>query len=234
MYKEIVVLTGAGISAESGIATFRNSGGLWAQYRVEDVATPEAYRANPGVVQEFYNMRRRELKNVSPTAAHHALARLERESGRNVTVITQNVDDLHERAGTKNLVHMHGELLKIRCEECGHTVRTEEDCSMEAICPRCGEKGVMRPDIVWFGEMPMHMDLIGRLLEKADLFLSIGTSGAVYPAADFVRILKSRGKAHTVELNLEKSHLSSLFHEKIHGKASIIVPDYVDSLLKNQ
>lgn len=230
MYKNIVVLTGAGISAESGIATFRDKGGLWAKFRVDEIATPEAFQTNPKLVHDFYNTRRRELKNVSPNEAHHALTLLELESNANMTIITQNVDDLHERAGSENLIHMHGELLKIRCAACLHTEYWETDCSVESVCPQCGKTGTLRPDIVWFGEMPMHMDIIEKLLLASDLFISIGTSGAVYPAAGFVQLANSAG-AHTVELNLEKSQGASFYKERIYGKATDIVPQYVNKLI---
>lgn len=230
MFQNIVVLTGAGISAESGIATFRDNGGLWNNYRVEDVAAPEGFRRNPQLVHDFYNMRRRDLENAEPNAAHYALARLEAEFGADVTIVTQNVDDLHERAGTKNLIHMHGELLSVRCTACTYQVHTHEDTSVDSVCPQCGRMGTLRPDIVWFGEVPIHMDRIERLLYKADLFISLGTSGAVYPAAGFVQAANSAG-AHTVELNLEKSHGASYFKEKIYGKAGEVVPEYVERLI---
>ena len=230
MYKKIVILTGAGISAESGIATFRDSGGLWSNYRVDEVATPEGFARNPALVQSFYNHRRGELAKVSPNAAHIALAELEKSYKGTVTVVTQNVDNLHERAGTVNLIHMHGELTKMRCGKCGDVIVTEEEFSTESVCSKCGSTGAMRPHIVWFGEIPMMMDEIAALLAKCDLFISIGTSGAVYPAAGFVRIARETG-AHTVELNLEKSQGASLFVEKIYGKATEIVPEYTKKLL---
>ncbi len=231
MYKNIVILTGAGISAESGIATFRDSGGLWSNHRVEDVATPDGYERNPALVHSFYNHRRRELAKVSPNSAHIALAGLEKNYGGKVTVVTQNVDNLHERAGTVDLIHMHGELNKIRCTKCGNVISTEEDFSVESVCPNCGGAGTMRPHIVWFGEMPMRMDEIGALLAKCDLFISIGTSGAVYPAAGFVRTARNAG-AHAVELNLEKSQGASMFDEKIYGRATEVVPAYIDALIR--
>ncbi|MDR0454579.1 MAG: NAD-dependent deacylase [Deferribacteraceae bacterium] len=229
MYKNIVILTGAGISAESGIATFRDSGGLWSNYKVEDVATPEGFARNPGLVHSFYNHRRGELAKVFPNAAHTALADLEKRRGGGVTVVTQNVDNLHERAGTVNLIHMHGELTKMRCGKCRDVIVTEEEFSTESVCLKCGGVGSMRPHIVWFGETPMKMDEIGNLLEKCNLFISIGTSGAVYPAAGLVRIAKASG-AHTVELNLERSQGASLFAEKIYGKATEVVPEYTGKL----
>jgi NAD-dependent deacetylase len=230
MFKDIVILTGAGISAESGIATFRGGGGLWSNYKIDDVATLNGYRRNPALVHDFYNARRRELKNVAPNPAHIALAELEAEYPGNVTVITQNVDDLHERAGTKNLLHMHGELLSVRCEECGHSINSSEDFSPASVCPNCSVKGVLRPDIVWFGEIPKFLDRIETLLLAADLFISIGTSGHVYPAAGFVGV--ARKNAHTVEINIETSNTASLFHEAIIGRAGVEVPKYVHKLLQ--
>jgi NAD-dependent deacetylase len=228
MYENIVILTGAGISAESGIATFRGSGGLWSNYKVEGVATLSGYIKDPALVHNFYNARRLELKNVFPNSAHIALAELEEKYPGKVSVITQNVDDLHERAGTKNLFHMHGELLSIRCDACGHKFKSDGDFSPESICPSCSKTG-LRPDIVWFGEVPMHLDRIEPLLLSADLFISIGTSGHVYPAAGFVGI--ARKNAHTVEINIEASNTASLFHEQIIGKAGETVPGYVKKLL---
>jgi NAD-dependent deacetylase len=231
MFKNIVILTGAGISAESGVPTFRDSNGLWANYRVDDVATPNGYRRNPALVHEFYNTRRRELKNVSPNPAHIALAELEQQYPGNVSVITQNVDDLHERAGTGNLIHMHGELLSLRCEICGYAFKSGADFSPESVCPKCSQKGGIRPDIVWFGEVPMHLEKIEPLLLSADLFISVGTSGNVYPAAGFVSIAKNN--ARTVEINIEASVSASLFQERIKGKAGEAVPAYVKKLLES-
>lgn len=229
--KNIVILTGAGISAESGIATFRDSGGLWAEHRVEDVATPEGYAANPKLVLDFYNERRRQLKDARPNAAHYALSELERRFNGSVWIITQNVDDLHERAGSRNLIHMHGELLKVCCTKCGALFHTEADITLESVCGKCHHKGSLRPDIVWFGEMPKSMDIIEELLLNADMFISIGTSGSVYPAAGFVSAVSKN--ARTIELNLEKSYGASNFKEHIYGKASVIVPDYVNNLLND-
>ena len=228
----IVVLTGAGISRESGLHTFRDADGIWAQVRLEDVATPEAFTRNPKHVQEFYNARRRGLLDpaVQPNPAHEALAELERRWPGEVLVVTQNIDDLHERAGTTNLVHMHGELLKIFCAHCRVTQDCRTDLSVEDICPACGRKGGLRPDVVWFGEMPYHMERIYAALTGCDLFVSIGTSGNVYPAAGFVAEARAGG-AHTVELNLEPSAGASLFEDSIHGPAGAVVPDFVRDLL---
>ncbi|WP_448192416.1 Sir2 family NAD+-dependent deacetylase [Azospirillum sp. sgz301742] len=228
----IVVLTGAGISRESGLHTFRDADGIWAQVRLEDVATPEAFARNPKRVQEFYNARRRGLLDpaVRPNPAHDALAELERRWPGDVLVVTQNIDDLHERAGTTNLVHMHGELLKIFCAHCRFKQDCRTDLSVEDFCPSCGRKGGLRPDVVWFGEMPYHMERIYAALTGCDLFVSIGTSGNVYPAAGFVAEARAGG-ARTVELNLEPSAGASLFEDSIHGPAGAVVPAFVRDLL---
>lgn len=225
----IVVLTGAGISAESGLATFRASGGLWENHRVEDVATPEGYRRDPALVHAFYNERRRQLGGAQPNAAHAALARLEQLWPSKVLVVTQNVDDLHDRAGSRNLIHMHGELLKVRCERCGAVHRWEGDAGAESLCPACGRPGGLRPHIVWFGEMPLEMDRIQEALEHCGLFLAVGTSGNVYPAAGFVECVPAW--THTLELNLEASEVSSRFFERRQGPATVLVPQLVDELL---
>ena len=230
-YERIVILTGAGLSAESGLATFRDKGGVWARYDYREVATPEGFARNPALVHEFYNMRRRDLRNVAPNAAHLALARLEQEHQGEVLVVTQNVDNLHEAAGTRNLIHMHGELLKVYCTECRQGRSWSDDLSAELACPDCGKAGGMRPDIVWFGEVPYRMEEIADALGRADLFVSIGTSGNVYPAAGFVAEARANG-ARTIELNLEPSEGATFFHEAIHGPATKIVPAFVDGLLR--
>ena len=230
-FQHIVILTGAGLSAESGLSTFRDKNGIWARHDYREVATPEAFERNPIKVLDFYNQRRRALKGVKPNAAHLALARLEREHAGYVTIITQNIDPLHEAAGSENLIHMHGELLKALCARCGARQAWEEDLGIETPCPTCGKTGGMRPDVVWFGEMPYHMEQIAEALLAADLFLSIGTSGNVYPAAGFVAEARGHG-AHTVELNLEPSEGVSFFAETIHGPATEIVPAYVETLLR--
>ena len=229
-FERIVVLTGAGLSAESGLATFRDKDGIWSKYDITEVATPEAFAANPARVHEFYNLRRRGLRDAKPNAAHLALARLEREHRSEVTILTQNIDALHEAAGTQRLIHMHGELLKALCARCEARHPWHDDLSVEIRCPSCGKAGGLRPDVVWFGEMPYHMDEIYDVLAKADLFASIGTSGTVYPAAGFVREARAAG-AHTVELNLEPSQGASLFAEAIHGPATRIVPEWVERIL---
>ncbi|MGJ8688170.1 MAG: Sir2 family NAD+-dependent deacetylase [Gammaproteobacteria bacterium] len=230
--ESIVVLTGAGISAESGINTFRASDGLWENHRIEDVATPEGFARNPQLVHHFYNARRQQLLDplVRPNPAHSALARLEHEFPGDVLLVTQNVDNLHERAGSKNLLHMHGELLKMQCESSQLIFDSSVELSFDSLCRCCQVPGNLRPHIVWFGEMPLHMARITKALENCDLFISIGTSGNVYPAANFYQSAKSQG-AHTVELNLEQTH--SNFDQHLIGAASSVVPDYVQRLLKS-
>ena len=230
-YDFIVVLTGAGLSAESGLSTFRDKDGIWAKHDLNDVATPEAFERNPVLVQEFYNARRQGLKAAKPNAAHHALAELEEKHPADMLIVTQNIDNLHEIAGSEHLIHMHGELFKALCTRCRSRQDWRDDISVETPCPNCGETGGMRPDVVWFGEMPYHMDRIYRALADCDLFLSIGTSGTVYPAANFVAEARAGG-AHTVELNLEPSEGVSIFAEAIHGKATEIIPAYVTRLLE--
>ena len=229
-HRNIVILTGAGLSAESGLATFRDKGGIWARYDYRDVATPEGFAKNPDLVHEFYNMRRRAHAEVKPNAAHFALARLEQLHPGTVTIVTQNVDTLHEAAGASNLIHMHGEIVKVFCQHCTARRVWKTDLARTTACPMCGETGGMRPDIVWFGEMPYHMDRIATALAEADLFISIGTSGNVYPAAGFVRDAITHG-ARTIELNLEPSSGASLFDEAVYGPATEIVPLYVSKLL---
>ena len=190
---QIVILTGAGISAESGLPTFRDANGLWENHRVEEVATPEAFAHHPALVHRFYNLRRAALKTVSPNAAHGALAQLQHAYPEHVTLVTQNVDDLHERAGSSKVIHMHGELLQIRCERCKDVRRWEDELSSGLPCSSCGEAGALRPDIVWFGEMPYFMNEISERLAQCDLFVAIGTSGLVYPAAGFVRAARTAG-----------------------------------------
>ncbi len=231
-YHNIVILTGAGISAESGIRTFRAADGLWEDHRIEDVATPEAFERDPHLVQRFYNERREQLlhPDISPNAAHEALARLESEFSGEVLLVTQNIDNLHERAGTENLIHMHGELLNLRCTTSGQVFKQYQPVQPDIRCQCCDHSGTLRPDIVWFGEVPMQMDLIYDALERCDLFLSIGTSGHVYPAAGFVEIANSVG-AETVEINLEPSKKQSAFDRHIYGPATREVPGFVDTLL---
>ena len=227
--RNIVVLTGAGISAESGIDTFRDAGGLWEQHRVEDVATPEGFARDPGLVQRFYDARREAVQKVAPNPAHEALARLDAEWEGELLIVTQNVDDLHERAGAKRVLHMHGELLSALCSACEARHKWSEALVDQPSCPGCGEQA-LRPDVVWFGEMPYQMERIYTALRRADLFVSIGTSGAVYPAAGFVRDAREYG-AQTLELNLERSEGSYWFAESRQGKASELVPEWVEEVL---
>jgi len=232
MTGSIVVLTGAGISKESGIDTFRDAGGLWSQVRIEDVATPSAFVRDPGRVQDFYNARRRALRDpkIVPNAAHAALARLEAEWKGKVTVVTQNIDDLHERAGTKNLLHIHGELLKSRCFACGDKREVPEDLTVASVCPACENDGTLRPHVVWFNELPLFMDEAIAEIQACAIFVSIGTSGSVYPAAGLVEYARLAG-ARTIELNLEPSEVASAFAEKRYGPASELVPEFVAELL---
>lgn len=229
-YNNIVILTGAGISAESGLGTFRDKHGLWTKYDLNDVATPEGFQRDPVMVHQFYNARRNNLLSAKANDAHYALAQLERQSSGTVWVVTQNIDNLHEQAGTINLIHMHGELLKSRCAGCGYIETKTQDMGTDTACPVCTEIGIIRPHVVWFGEMPLYMDEIAERLSLCDLFISIGTSGSVYPASGFV-MEALRSEAHTVELNLDPSEGESLFAEKIYGPATKVVPSYVEKLL---
>ena len=236
-YNSVVVLTGAGISAESGIQTFRASDGLWENHRVEDVASPEGFERDPDLVLDFYNQRRAGLLSpeIQPNPAHEALAYLEREmrgNGQSFLLVTQNIDDLHERGGSVNLRHMHGELLKIRCQECASLEATDVDTTQTSACSSCGAVGQMRPHIVWFGEMPLYMDEIYQALEQCDLFLSIGTSGNVYPAAGFVEVANRAG-AETIEINLEPSAVHTSFDRHVEGKAGEALPGFVEMLLQS-
>lgn len=228
-YRNIMILTGAGISAESGIDTFRGGGGLWEQHRVEDVATPEAFERDPGLVHRFYDMRRAAIQTKAPNPAHHALARLDAQWTGGLLIVTQNVDDLHERAGAARVLHMHGEHLNAWCTACDTRIRWTGPLAGRPPCPACGARA-LRPDIVWFGEMPYRMDDIFDALRKADLFVSIGTSGAVYPAAGFVRNARDLG-VRTLELNLERSQGSDWFHETRLGPAGELVPAWVEEVL---
>ena len=226
----IVILTGAGVSAESGLATFRGPDGLWEGHRVEDVATPDAFTRDPALVHAFYDARRAKLGTVEPNAAHKALARLDAEWRGELLLITQNVDDLHERAGSKRLIHMHGELTKGWCLACDERFAWTGLMGEGASCPACQVEGQVRPDIVWFGEMPYEMERIDEALQRADLFVSIGTSGAVYPAAGFVQTARYCS-AQTLEINLEPSIGSTFFDESRIGKAGDLVPAWVEEQL---
>lgn len=228
----IVILTGSGISAESGVPTFRDDEGLWKQYNIEEVATPQAFATNPALVYEFYNKRRAQAakEDIQPNAAHKALVKLEQNWPGSFLLVTQNVDDLHERAGSQNCLHMHGELFKTRCHHCGHVWNDHSSLTGNVRCPSCSTPKSARPDIVWFGEMPFYMDEIGTALASCDLFISIGTSGNVYPAAGFVYEAAMAG-AQTAEINLEPSANAHEFDHGLYGKAGEKVPEYVETLL---
>jgi len=230
--RNIVILTGAGVSAESGLATVRGPDGLWEGHRVEDVATPEAFRRDPTLVHAFYDARRAKLRTIGPNAAHEALARLDAKWPGELLLVTQNVDDLHERAGSKRLLHMHGKLKSGWCLACNERFAWDGAMGEGAVCPACRTPGEVRPDIVWFGEMPYEMDRIDEALRACDLFVSIGTSGAVYPAAGFVQTARYCG-ARTLEMNLEPSIGSTFFDESRIGKAGDLVPTWVDELLQS-
>ncbi|MGJ8682592.1 Sir2 family NAD+-dependent deacetylase [Paraglaciecola sp.] len=229
---KVVVLTGAGISAESGLKTFRDNNGLWEEHSIQEVATPEGFEANPQLVYRFYNQRRQQLLSpeVKPNLAHIALAKLESVLQERFVLVTQNVDNLHQQAGNKNVLHMHGSLLSARCVTSGENVERYTDIDANTQCTCCQSSSAMRPDIVWFGEMPKYMQTIEELLSEADLFISIGTSGTVYPAAGFVSQANLNG-AHTIELNLEPSSGQTEFDEKHYGVASQLVPEFVEKLL---
>ncbi|AWF82832.1 NAD-dependent protein deacylase [Microbulbifer sp. A4B17] len=231
-YQKIVVLTGAGISAESGIGTFRGANGLWENYRLEDVATPEAFDRDPALVHRFYNERRQQLlsADIKPNPAHLALAELEQKFQGEYLLVTQNIDNLHERAGSEQLIHMHGELLKARCSLSNELFSLNSDLSMADICDCCQQAGTLRPHVVWFGEMPLEMDTIYEALSECDLFISIGTSGNVYPAAGFVECANQAG-AQTIELNLERSSIGDAFKEHRHGPASQVVDRFVKEII---
>ncbi|KAF6662626.1 NAD-dependent protein deacylase [Enterobacteriaceae bacterium EKM102V] len=229
----VVILTGAGISAESGIRTFRAADGLWEEHHVEDVATPEGFQRDPALVQRFYNARRQQLQQaeIQPNAAHLALAELEQVLGDNLLLVTQNIDNLHERAGNSRVLHMHGELLKVRCVTSGQVIEWSDDITPDDRCTCCQFPSALRPHVVWFGEMPLGMEQIYQALEQADYFIAIGTSGHVYPAAGFVHEARLQG-AHTVELNLEPSQVGNEFAERHYGLASEVVPEFVHKLLR--
>jgi NAD-dependent deacetylase len=235
MPQNIFVLTGAGVSAESGLGTFRDKtgNGIWAKFDPMKLATPEAFARDPEAVLAFYDLRRRNLLNAKPNAAHFALARLEgalAEHGETLTLVTQNIDDLHERTGSRRVIHMHGELLKARCGRCDAVRPWVDDLTVGDVCPNCGRAVALRPHVVWFGEMPLALDLIDRALRKADLFVAIGTSGAVYPAAGFVAEARAYG-LRTCEINLEAADNADLFDEQRLGPASETVPAWVEELV---
>jgi len=226
----IVALTGAGISAESGVPTFRDPGGLWEKHDPMELATPEAFRRDPALVYRFYNARRVSMGGVAANSAHLALARLQREFAGEVFLVTQNVDDLHERAGSRQVCHMHGQLRSMLCTACGRSMRAPEEFDVLSACPACGVGGSLRPDVVWFGEIPYHMDEIELQLSNCDLFIAIGTSGLVYPAAGFVQRARMCG-ATTVEVNIESSDVAGLFHHQRQGPATLAVTALVEELL---
>jgi NAD-dependent deacetylase len=236
MTRNIFVLTGAGISAESGLGTFRDKRGegIWAKFDPMKLATPEAFARDPEAVLAFYDLRRRNLRDAKPNAAHFALARLENalaKRGETLTLVTQNIDNLHERAGSASVNHMHGELLKARCGRCEAVRPWLDDLTVSHVCPDCGRAGTMRPHVVWFGEMPLGMDRIDRALREANLFVAIGTSGAVYPAAGFVAGARAYG-LRTCEINLEAADNADLFDEQRLGPASETVPAWVEGLVR--
>ena len=233
-YQHILVLTGAGISAESGIPVFRSEDGLWENHRVEDVATPEGFERNPQLVHDFYNQMRQSVKSKQPNAAHLALTKLQAQMEQRqsrVTIVTQNIDDLHEKAQSHDIIHMHGELNSILCSHCGKSYEWHEDCDGTTACKFCGHK-TMRPDIVWFGEIPYHMDAIERAIMQCDLFIAIGTSGVVYPAAGFVSYCSRQGKP-CLEFNLTPSANSCVFTHSYLGKAGTTLPSFVDYFLEH-
>ena len=233
MSDALVVLTGAGISAESGLPTFRGTGGLWEGHRVEEVATPGAFRRDPELVQRFYNARRAKLRDpaIRPNPAHLALAGLERAWPGEFLLVTQNVDDLHDRVGSRRLIHLHGELARVLCQACRASTPWQTDLGPRDPCPACGRTGRLRPDIVWFGELPYRMDEVYAALERCRIFVAIGTSGQVYPAAGFVEAARAAGAERTIELNLDPSATSPAFGERRVGPASELVPQLVAELL---
>lgn len=225
----VVFLTGAGISAESGLKTFRAADGLWENYPIEEVATPEGFQADPAKVHNFYNQRRRDLTKAEPNAAHYALAGLEQKLGDNFLLITQNIDDLHERGGSRRVIHMHGELFQIFCNLCQKRAARKTDLTHQEKCPNCNKQGTLRPDIVWFGEMPYRMDEINQALSRCSLFVAVGTSGSVFPAAGFVLQARSAG-ATTCEINLEPSAVQQYFDHGYYGYATEQLPLFIKDL----
>ena len=226
----IVILTGAGVSAESGLGTFRDKDGQWTRYDLAEVATPEGYARNPGLVLEFYNARRANCRAAEPNPAHRAIARLQRDYPGRVSLVTQNIDDLHERGGSPEVIHMHGQLLRALCAGCGHQWGWTGDMGRDDRCDSCGTAGSVRPDVVWFGEIPYRMEEIWALIADCDLFVAIGTSGAVFPAAGFVADAKHRGAA-TLEINLKPSENAAFFDDSLLGPAGETVPAWVEGLL---
>ncbi|MBR2033328.1 MAG: NAD-dependent deacylase [Alphaproteobacteria bacterium] len=232
IFNNIVILTGAGISAESGLATFRASNGLWNNHKVEDVATVEGFARNPAYVHEFYNELKLELVKAQPNSAHLAITRLQNEYPANISVVTQNVDTLHEKAGNQNIYHIHGQINQAVCQHCGHILETFGDVDTQTQCANCNVVGMMKPNIVFFGENLLYMDKVDKLLSNCDLFLSVGTSGVVFPAASFVQIAKYNG-AKTFEFNLEATSNNFYFDKHIMGPACTTLPAFVDELIKS-
>lgn len=232
IFNNIVILTGAGISAESGLATFRASNGLWNNHKVEDVATVEGFARNPAYVHEFYNELKLELVKAQPNSAHLAITRLQNEYPANISVVTQNVDTLHEKAGNQNIYHIHGQINQAVCQHCGHILETFGDVDTQTQCANCNVVGMMKPNIVFFGENLLYMDKVDKLLSNCDLFLSVGTSGVVFPAASFVQIAKYNG-AKTFEFNLEATSNNFYFDKHIMGPAGTTLPAFVDELIKS-
>ena len=230
-YKNILILTGAGISAESGLSTFRSSNGLWNNHRVEDVASIEGFERNPALVHDFYNELKIEVAKAKPNAAHLAITKLQQEYPGQVSIATQNVDTLHEKAGNQNVYHIHEQINQAVCLNCGQVMETWGDVDTETTCPHCHIMGMMKPNIVFFGENLLCMDKVEELLRRCDLFISIGTSGVVYPAAGFVQTAKYYG-ADTIEFTLETTANNFLFDRHIYGKAGETFPPFVDELIK--
>ncbi len=230
IYQNILILTGAGISAESGLATFRSANGLWNNHRVEDVATIEGFQRNPALVHEFYNGLKEEIQKAKPNAAHLAITELQKNYPGQINVITQNVDTLHEKAGNRNVYHIHGQINQAVCLNCGHILETFGDVDTQTVCPHCQVAGMMKPNIVFFGENLLCMNEVDRLLRSCDLFVSIGTSGIVYPAAGFVQTAKYYG-TDTIEFTLETTANNYLFDRHIYGPAGQTFPTYVEELL---
>lgn len=229
-YHKIAILTGAGISAESGLATFRSSNGLWNNHRVEDVASVEGFQRNPALVHDFYNNLKLEIQQAKPNAAHLAITKLQQEYPAEINVITQNVDTLHEKAGNQNVYHIHGQINQAVCLNCGHVLETFGDVDTETACPNCHIMGMMKPNIVFFGENLLCMDKVDDILRQCDLFISVGTSGVVYPAAGFVQIAKYYG-ADTTEFTLDTTANNDLFDRHIFGKAGEKLPPYFEEMI---
>lgn len=229
-YHNIVILTGAGISAESGLATFRSSNGLWNNHKVEDVASIEGFQRNPALVHSFYNDLKIEIQKAKPNPAHLAITKLQQQYPGTVSIITQNVDTLHEKAGNNNVYHIHGQINQAVCLNCGHILETFGDVDTETVCPQCSVMGMMKPNIVFFGENLLCMDEVERLLRSCDLFLSVGTSGIVFPAAAFVQTAKYDG-ADTCEFTLEPTANNFYFDRHIYGPAGQTLPPFVDKLI---